>query len=44
MCVGNRNREAPTKANINIKHERHENQGRERKEKLKNGNVWKFTH
>lgn len=34
-CMGNRNREAPTKANINIRHERHENQGRERKEKLK---------
>ncbi len=33
--VGNRNREAPTKANINIKHERHENQGRERKRNKK---------
>lgn len=30
MSVGNRNREAPTKANVNIKHERHENVGRER--------------
>lgn len=30
MCVGKRNREAPTKANINIKHERHENEGKER--------------
>lgn len=33
MSVGNRNREAPTKANVNIKHERHENVGREREER-----------